>query len=92
MIDEEKEEWINRQIAEYRNNLEREWGLYTGRNSKLSKWVEEYKDIDPDMCMLVEYLLNKMMTTGDGEMRKKCWTSILVLCKDLDEWPIRRGR
>jgi len=85
-----KEEWIDNQIEQYRIRINKEFDKYTHKEQLVRKWIDEYKDIEPEVCEVLEFFLTNMMNTGDGDKRKKYWQSILVFCRDIDGFPIRR--
>jgi hypothetical protein len=88
----DKEEWIEKQLKAYRAKLEKEFDRYEERDRLARAWIEENKDIDPDLCVVLEFTLDRMMLTEDGDKRRRSWQSVRALFKGVEGYPIRRGR
>jgi len=97
----DKEEWIEKQLKAYRAKLERDFDRYVEKDKLTRAWIKEHKDIEPGLCEILEFLLDKMMLGDDehttdgrylGTISMRSWQSILALFRGVEDSPIRRGR
>ena len=69
---------------------------WNNRISKIQDWMKEQKDLiksDEDVADSVDVIKMNIKRGGKrSQMRKKYWSSILLEGRNLDNWPIQKGK
>lgn len=69
---------------------------WNSRISKIQDWMKEQKDLiksDEDVADSVDIIKMNIKRGGKrSQMRKKYWSSILLEGRNLDNWPIQKGK
>ena len=69
---------------------------WNNRISKIQDWMKEQKDLiksDEDVADSVDIIKMNIKRGGKrSQMRKKYWSSILLEGRNLDNWPIQKGK
>jgi|TARA_R110001583_G_scaffold10702_5_gene49302 hypothetical protein len=60
------------------------------REELLREWIEENKDIEPEVCELVGFTLDQIKLTTDEYKKLKYWDAIKLFMREIDNYPIRR--